>query len=700
MGSDSDKHNKLIENQHFLDIRIGLKESFFNISKTLDKINNWDELINLKEESIEEIIIKNTKTFNKQKYNSCGKCILFLCGVFFCILQLIIVQSSIIILNSLFSEIVEEFKLWFNNNPREHNFYERLEINTYRELPEIDVGMITSSIGIIFLKSCGFFTSFLTFHLSSLIWFLLLFLLFDFHTGASLLENYTRLEIAILVLSYVFLSFLVGCSSTIALKEFNDIYFGFYKKTDNKERREKIIFYVFSGISAFIIMPINRKIFTSFKDKISKNILKWIEIICFICFALSLIFYKLYLRPITTKEKNKKKKKINIKNPQNQLKDENKKGDIIKEIKKENKKENINKDIQKKNKKEVDIYIRNYNERYDSGKQNQYATEGKGENTKNIFINESEGEKAEISKKIKKKNEDITPKNLESECATIKFNQSFTENKEQIDSIRKNKLKKISKREIYSTKICTLCGYIYIRKTSTKKSECICYYYTNKCSWFKEKMLNKEVIIPFFIELYCQICVIGFNPILTEKLLNEYSYSKNIKFYSALIILINTFVILLIFILPNEDEQKEEEKEKKEKNDSDSCNKKICDLLGYNFIYLFGFFIFTFISSICYYSADNLNKERWNNIIMAEIIFFKVIDFRILSYFDFFDNSDIFNTTLSITVEKLLWMIIETIIDIYVENKKALVLVQIIASSLIPGIFFLILVFYLIILCI
>ena len=50
MGSESDKQNKL--NQHFLDIRIGLKESFFNISKTLDNIKNWDELINLKEESI------------------------------------------------------------------------------------------------------------------------------------------------------------------------------------------------------------------------------------------------------------------------------------------------------------------------------------------------------------------------------------------------------------------------------------------------------------------------------------------------------------------------------------------------------------------------------------------------------------------------------------------------------------------------
>ena len=63
------------------------------------------------------------------------------------------------------------------------------------------------------------------------------------------------------------------------------------------------------------------------------------------------------------------------------------------------------------------------------------------------------------------------------------------------------------------------------------------------------------------------------------------------------------------------------------------------------------------------------------------------MDFQILSYFDFFDNADIFNTTLAITVEKLLWMIIETLIDSYVENKKWLVLVQIIATSLFVGIY-------------
>ena len=71
----------------------------------------------------------------------------------------------------MFDEIVEEFKLWFNNTQREHNFFELLEVNSYRELPEIDVEMITSSVGIIFLKNSGFICSNITFQLLSLIFF-------------------------------------------------------------------------------------------------------------------------------------------------------------------------------------------------------------------------------------------------------------------------------------------------------------------------------------------------------------------------------------------------------------------------------------------------------------------------------------------------------------------------------------------------
>ena len=100
------------------------------------------------------------------------------------------------------------------------------------------------------------------------------------------------------------------------------------------------------------------------------------------------------------------------------------------------------------------------------------------------------------------------------------------------------------------------------------------------------------------------------------------------------------------------------------------------------FIFLILISILTFISSICYYIDNNLTRERWGNIVMAEFIIFKILDLQILSYFDFFNDSDIFNTTLIITFEKLVWMIIETILDAFVENKKSLVLVQIIVTSI------------------
>ena len=98
--------------------------------------------------------------------------------VFFCLLQLIGVQTNIIILNSLFSEIVEELKLWISNTHRSYNFYERLIIYSYKEVPEIDVGMITSSIGIMFLKSFGFYCSSITFQLVSSILFFCIFFTF------------------------------------------------------------------------------------------------------------------------------------------------------------------------------------------------------------------------------------------------------------------------------------------------------------------------------------------------------------------------------------------------------------------------------------------------------------------------------------------------------------------------------------------
>ena len=558
-------------------------------------------------------------------------CIFF--GALSCIAQLICVQGCIIILNSLFDEIVEEFKLWFNNTQRVHNFYELLEINSYKELPEIDVAMITSSVGIIFLKNSGYICSNITFQLLSLICFLLIFLLFDFHKDDKLLENYTRLEIVVLVLSYIGLSFLVGCSSTISLKEFSDKYYNVYKKESEQEesdqkKGEKLLLFLFSGLSIALIILINRKIFISFDDMTSKWILINIIIICFVSFLISMFFYAIYLIPIISKEE-----RINNVPPNNSPK----------EIKKENEDKDIQEESKEIDKKDNMLIINIVNT-------------GKEYNTYN-----------------------------NSEMEVIKNNSPSPENNGQKKGNKKQGNENENTDTIYSTKICTLCGYIYLRKKSEKKSSCICYYYTSKCDWFKEMICNAEIIFPTLTELYCQVCIMDFNPILTEKLLNEYSYHKNLKFYLTLISISIWFGIVFVYVCKPEIGETEEEKEKKK----DKGISKLLCFIAIICIYLLAYIIFTLVSSACYYADDNINRERWNNIIMTEFIFFKILDFQILTFFNFYDNSDIFNTTLAITLERLLWMIVETIIESLVENKKRLVLVQIIITSIPIGLFLL-----------
>ena len=65
-----------------------------------------------------------------------------------------------------------------------------------------------------------------------------------------------------------------------------------------------------------------------------------------------------------------------------------------------------------------------------------------------------------------------------------------------------------------------------------------------------------------------------------------------------------------------------------------------------------------------------------------------------LSVYDFMDDSDFLNTSVVITCERFLWMIIEVIIDTSEIKIKNLIIVQIVVSSL----FFIILVILIIIL--
>ena len=117
--------------RHFKNIKEGLIISMKNIDNYLDDIYNWDELMNIKEESPDKNELKRNMIIKKDLKSK--RVCFSIFGLIFCLLQLIGVQAEIIILNSLFSEIVDEFKLWLRGTPREHNFHEKLQIFSYKE---------------------------------------------------------------------------------------------------------------------------------------------------------------------------------------------------------------------------------------------------------------------------------------------------------------------------------------------------------------------------------------------------------------------------------------------------------------------------------------------------------------------------------------------------------------------------------------
>ena len=142
------------------------------------------------------------------------------------------IQLGIFISNALLSEIVEEFKLLAKDTHREYNIYEKIEIATYKSITEIDVGMFFAFVGLIFLKKYGFYCN-IIFQILSIGGFFLLFFLFDFHTGYKMGEYYSRIELTVLIVSYILLTFSIGSSSMLALKQFFNLYKNYYKKYFN-----------------------------------------------------------------------------------------------------------------------------------------------------------------------------------------------------------------------------------------------------------------------------------------------------------------------------------------------------------------------------------------------------------------------------------------------------------------------------------
>ena len=220
-----------------------------------------------------------------------------------------------------------------------------------------------------------------------------------------------------------------------------------------------------------------------------------------------------------------------------------------------------------------------------------------------------------------------------------------------------------------SIKVCTCIGYLYFQKKIGDKDVCIFYDYTSCCSWFLKKLKKPEIFLPFFIELGMQLNVIGFNPILSDYLLKKFSFTKNIKIFLAFLICVGLINLYILFILPVF------QFSEYFKNEKYNFPKIISAILSG---LLFGMYsIFTLIFSIVYLVSKNPTGKHYENCIIAELIFFKTADLHMLSFYDFLDDEDCLNTSVIITFERFLWMIVEVIIDCAETNWTILVSIQI-----------------------
>ena len=121
-----------------------LKDNILGISNDISQIKDLEDFLNLNRD-LEYIDKKIDTKYSKKSLIF----FIYILGVLYLLIQLIAVQEMIIILNAILNELIVEIKLSIKKSPSKYNFYEVIKICSYNEIPDIDVALITSFIGII-----------------------------------------------------------------------------------------------------------------------------------------------------------------------------------------------------------------------------------------------------------------------------------------------------------------------------------------------------------------------------------------------------------------------------------------------------------------------------------------------------------------------------------------------------------------------
>ena len=84
--------------------------------------------------------------------------------------------------------------------------------------------------------------------------------------------------------------------------------------------------------------------------------------------------------------------------------------------------------------------------------------------------------------------------------------------------------------------------------------------------------------------------------------------------------------------------------------------------------------LITFIMSVIYYKIEKY-KGVWDYLYMIDVSCFKLIEFLLLTLFGIFTNDDLLDSSLSLILERAIWIFIENMLDNFEVNTKKLILI-------------------------
>ena len=84
--------------------------------------------------------------------------------------------------------------------------------------------------------------------------------------------------------------------------------------------------------------------------------------------------------------------------------------------------------------------------------------------------------------------------------------------------------------------------------------------------------------------------------------------------------------------------------------------------------------LITFIMSVIYYKIEKY-KGVWDYLYMIDVSCFKLIEFLLLTLFGIFTNDDLLDSSLSLILERAIWIFIENMVDNFEVNIKKLILI-------------------------